>query len=137
VSNFHVHHLEDLMKAVSIPPMLNQVEFHPFLVQKELLEFDVRSGIRHEAWSPLTRGRKLDHQLITRIAKKYGKTNAQVLLRWDLQLGVVTIPKSVHRERIMENSKIFDFELTSEDMANIRSLDAGDRVGQNPDTFTF
>jgi diketogulonate reductase-like aldo/keto reductase len=137
VSNFLVHHLEDLMKSASVTPVLNQVEFHPFLVQKELLEFDARSGIRHEAWSPLTRGRRLDNPVITRVANKHGKTNAQVVLRWDLQLGVVTIPKSVHRERILENSKVFDFQLDAEDVALITGLDAGARIGPNPDTITF
>jgi len=136
VSNFLVHHLEDLLKSSSVTPVLNQVEFHPFLVQKELLDFDARAGIRHEAWSPLTRGRSLDNQVITEIARKHGKTSAQVVLRWDLQLGVVTIPKSVHRERILENSKLFDFELDAEDMARITGLDAGARIGPNPDTFT-
>jgi diketogulonate reductase-like aldo/keto reductase len=137
VSNFLVHHLEDLMTSASVTPVLNQVEFHPFLVQKELLEFDARTGIRHEAWSPLTRGRSLDHPLITEIARKHGRTNAQVLLRWDLQLGVVTIPKSVHRERILENSRVFDFELDADDMRRITGLDAGARIGPNPDTITF
>jgi diketogulonate reductase-like aldo/keto reductase len=137
VSNFLVHHLEDLMKAASVAPVLNQVEFHPFLVQQELLEFDARNGIRHEAWSPLTRGRSLEHPLIMEIARKHGRTNAQVVLRWDLQLGVVTIPKSVHRERILENSKVFDFELDADDMRRITGLDAGARIGPNPDTITF
>jgi methylglyoxal/glyoxal reductase len=137
VSNFLVHHLEDLLKSASIKPVVNQVEFHHFLVQKELLDFDARSGIRHEAWSPLTRGRSLDHAVITGIARKHGRTNAQVLLRWDLQLGVVTIPKSVHRERILENSKVFDFTLDADDMARITGLDAGSRIGPNPDTFAF
>ena len=137
VSNFLVHHLEDLLKSSSVKPVLNQVEFHPFLVQKELLDFDARSGIRHEAWSPLTRGRSLDHEVITGIGKKHGRTNAQVVPRWDLQLGVVTIPKSVHRERILENSKVFDFSLDADDMARITGLDTGSRIGPNPDTITF
>jgi methylglyoxal/glyoxal reductase len=137
VSNFLVHHLEDLMKSASVRPVLNQVEFHPFLVQKDLLDFDTRSGIRHEAWSPLTRGRSLDDTAITAIARKHGRTNAQVMLRWDLQLGVVTIPKSVHRERIEENSRVFDFSLDADDMARITGLDTGTRIGPNPDTITF
>jgi diketogulonate reductase-like aldo/keto reductase len=137
VSNFLVHHLEDLLQSASVRPVLNQVEFHPFLVQKDLLDFDSRSGIRHEAWSPLTRGRSLDHEVITGIARKHGRTNAQVVLRWDRQLGVVTIPKSVHRERIVENSKVFDFSLDADDMARITGLDSGSRIGPNPDTITF
>jgi diketogulonate reductase-like aldo/keto reductase len=137
VSNFLVHHLEELMRTSSVRPVVNQVEFHPFLVQKELLDFDARSGIRHQAWSPLTRGRRLDDTVITEIARKHGKTPAQVVLRWDLQLGVVTIPKSVHRERILENSLLFDFQLDTDDMARISGLDAGARIGPNPDTITF
>jgi methylglyoxal/glyoxal reductase len=137
VSNFLVHHLEDLMANASVPPVVNQVEFHPFLVQKELLDFDARTGIRHEAWSPLTRGRNLDHPVIAGIAQKHGKTKAQVVLRWDLQLGVVTIPKSVHRERILENSMVFDFELDADDMSRISGLDTRTRIGPNPDTIAF
>ncbi len=137
VSNFLVHHLEELMKSSSVRPVVNQVEFHPFLVQKELLDFDAKSGIRHQAWSPLTRGRRLDDPVITEIARKHGRTPAQVVLRWDLQLGVVTIPKSVHRDRILENSRLFDFQLDADDMARITGLDAGARIGPNPDTITF
>ena len=137
VSNFLVHHLEELGAASTVPPAVNQVEFHPFLQQKDLLDYDSRSGIRHEAWSPLTRGRNLEHALITAIARKHGRTNAQVLVRWDLQLGVVTIPKSVHRERILENSRVFDFQLDDDDMGRLAGLDAGSRIGADPDTFNF
>ncbi|HTO24218.1 MAG TPA: aldo/keto reductase [Spirochaetia bacterium] len=137
VSNFLVHHLEELRASSSVAPVVNQVEFHPFLVQKELLDYDARTGIRHEAWSPLTRGRRLDDPAITAISRKHGRTPAQVVLRWDLQLGVVTIPKSVHRERILENSKVFDFELDADDMARLTGLDEGARIGPNPDTITF
>jgi len=137
VSNFLVHHLEELRASSSVAPVVNQVEFHPFLVQKELLDYDARTGIRHEAWSPLTRGRRLDDPAIAAISRKHGRTPAQVVLRWDLQLGVVTIPKSVHRERILENSKLFDFELDADDMARLTGLDEGARIGPNPDTITF
>lgn len=137
VSNFLVHHLEELRRSSSVLPVINQVEFHPFLVQKDLLDYDTRVGIRHEAWSPLTRGRRLDDPVVTSIARKHGKTNAQVVLRWDLQLGVVTIPKSVHKERILENSRLFDFQLDEEDMGRLTGLDAGARIGPNPDTISF
>ena len=137
VSNFLVHHMESVMKASSIVPAVNQVEFHPFLVQKDLLEFDGRTGVRHEAWSPLTRGRNLDNPVITGIAARYRRSPAQVLLRWDLQLGVVTIPKSIHRERILENSRIFDFELEQADVEKITALDAGARIGPHPDRINF
>ncbi len=137
VSNFLVHHLEELRKASSILPAVNQVEFHPFLVQKDLLDFDSRAGIRHEAWAPLTRGRGFTNPVISSLAKKYGRTPAQIILRWDIQLGVVTIPKSVHRERIEENSKVFDFVLDEEDVAKITVLDKGERMGPHPDNITF
>jgi len=137
VSNFLVHHLEDLLAGTDVVPAVNQVEFHPFLVQKPLLEFGRARGIRHEAWSPLTRGQMLDHETIATLARKHGRSNAQVLLRWDLQLGVVTIPKSVHRERILENSRIFDFELDAEDLASLETLDSGTRIGPDPDNFDF
>ena len=137
VSNFLAHHLDGLMKASSVVPAVNQVEFHPFLLQESLLAYDNRAGIRHEAWSPLTRGRSLDNPAIGEIARKYGKSPAQIILRWDLQLGVVTIPKSVHRERILENSLIFDFSLEQADMARISALDSGTRIGPHPDNVTF
>ena len=135
VSNYMPHHLEDVFKNFDIVPAVNQVEFHPFLLQKELFDFDKTHGILHEAWSPLTRGRRLDDAAITEIAKKYGRSNAQVILRWDLQLGVATIPKSENRGRIEENSRVFDFELTEEDMEKLTSLDENVRFGPHPDTF--
>jgi len=137
VSNFLVHHLEDLLRGAAVVPAADQVEFHPFLLQRPLLEFGRAKGIRHEAWSPLTRGKMLDHQAITELARKHRRTNAQVVLRWHLQQGVVVIPKSVHRERIEENSRIFDFELPPEDMAKLDALDNGTRIGPDPDNFNF
>jgi len=137
VSNFLVHHLQDLLKAAEVVPAVNQVEFHPFLLQRPLLDFGRANGIRHEAWSPLTRGSLLAHELIAELAGKYRRTNAQILLRWDLQHEVVTIPKSVHRERIEENSRLFDFQLSVEDMARLDGLDQGKRIGPDPDNFNF
>jgi len=133
VSNFLVHHLEELAEHSGIVPAVNQVEFHPFLLQKELLDYDHEHGIRHEAWSPLTRARLWDDPVIDRIAAAHEKSRAQVLLRWDLQHGVVTIPKSVHRDRIEENSKLFDFELTDGEMAQLDALDRSERIGPDPD----
>jgi diketogulonate reductase-like aldo/keto reductase len=133
VSNFLVHHLEELAEHSGIVPAVNQVEFHPFLLQKELLDYDHAHGIRHEAWSPLTRARLWDDPVIDEIAKAHGKSRAQVLLRWDLQHGVVTIPKSVHRERIEENAKLFDFELSDDEMKKLDALDRGERIGPDPD----
>lgn len=137
VSNFLVHHMEDLLRNTSVMPAVNQVEFHPFLVQEDLVAFDERAGIRHEAWSPLVRGKGLDNTVIGEMARKHGKTPAQVILRWDLQRGVVTIPKSVHRERIAENAAIFDFSLDQEEMARVNALDADRRMGPHPDNITF
>jgi diketogulonate reductase-like aldo/keto reductase len=133
VSNFLVHHLEELAQHSGIVPAVNQVEFHPFLLQRDLLDYDHDHGIRHEAWSPLTRARLWDDPVIDRIAEAHAKSRAQVLLRWDIQHGVVTIPKSVHRERIEENSKLFDFELTEAEMAALDALDRGERIGPDPD----
>ncbi|MFW6261771.1 MAG: aldo/keto reductase [Spirochaetota bacterium] len=133
VSNFLVHHLEELAENSGIVPAVNQVEFHPFLLQKELLDYDHEHGIRHEAWSPLTRAKLWDDPVIDEIASKHGRSRAQVLLRWDLQHGVVTIPKSVHRERIEENAKLFDFELDDGDMEKLDGLDRGERIGPDPD----
>jgi len=137
VSNFKVHHLEALAKVSPVVPAVNQVEFHPFLLQPELLAHDEAKGIRHEAWSPLTRGRSLDNPVVVRIARAHGRTPAQVLLRWDLQHGVVTIPKSIHRERIAENAALFDFELAPGDMRAIDGLDTGTRIGPDPDNVNF
>jgi diketogulonate reductase-like aldo/keto reductase len=120
-----------------VVPAVNQVEFHPFLLQRELLEFGRAKGIRHEAWSPLTRGQMLSDPRISELARRHGHSNAQVLLRWDLQHEVVTIPKSVHRERIEENSRLFDFQLSQEDMAALDALDSKTRIGPDPDNFDF
>lgn len=137
VSNFHVHHLEDLLTSAHIIPMVNQVEFHPRLTQKTLLIFCKEKGIQLEAWSPLMRGRLLDEPMLNNIARKHGKTPVQVILRWDLQHEVVTIPKSVHAERIVANADIFDFTLSDEEMRQIDALNRNERSGQDPDHFHF
>jgi methylglyoxal/glyoxal reductase len=133
VSNFHIHHLKDLLEGAEIKPMVNQVEYHPHLTQKELHEFCKQEGIQLEAWSPLKRGELLSDPTINEIAQKYKKTPAQVMLRWDLQNGVVTIPKSIKEHRIIENADVFDFELTPQDMEKIDSLNKNDRIGSDPD----
>lgn len=135
VSNFQIHHLEDLLNDCEIKPAVNQVEFHPYLTQKQLLAFCKEHDIQMEAWAPLMRGKVLDEPVIQTIAAKYGKTPAQVVLRWDLQHGVITIPKSVREERIKENSEIFDFQLTAEEMKQIDSLNKNERSGPDPDVF--
>jgi len=137
VSNFQIHHLEDLMKDAAVKPMVNQVEYHPQLTQEELLRFCQANGIQMEAWSPLMQGQLLDHSVLQEIAGRYGKSVPQIILRWDLQHGVVTIPKSTKEHRIIENASLFDFELTAEDMASIDALNKNLRVGPDPDNFDF
>lgn len=137
VSNFQIHHLQDLMQDAEIKPMINQVEFHPRLTQTELRAFCKEQGIQVEAWSPLMQGQLLDHPGLKEIANRHQKSIAQVILRWDLQHGVVTIPKSTKEQRIRENADIFDFELTSEDMQLIDAMNENLRVGPDPDNFDF
>lgn len=133
VSNFTVNHLKDLMSKAEIMPMVNQVEFHPLLVQNELRKFCTENNIQQEAWSPLMRGKIFGISLLEELARKYNKTISQIVLRWDLQMGVVTIPKSITPSRITENAGIFDFELSKEDVVKIRELDKGMRTGSDPD----
>ncbi|MGR5996025.1 aldo/keto reductase [Bacillus cereus] len=137
VSNFQIHHLQDVMKDAEIKPMINQVEYHPRLTQKELQAFCKEQGIQMEAWSPLMQGQLLDNEKLQEIAEKHGKTTAQVILRWDLQNGVITIPKSTKEHRIIANADIFNFELTKEDMEKIDALNQNHRVGPDPDNFDF
>lgn len=137
VSNFQIHHLEDLMGEAEIKPMVNQVEYHPHLTQTELHAFCKKEGIQLEAWSPLKQGHLLSEPVLLEIAQKYNKSVAQVILRWDLQNGVVTIPKSIKEHRIIENSQVFDFELTIEDMERMNRLNQDSRAGSHPDTMSF
>ncbi|GEL05665.1 aldo/keto reductase [Rummeliibacillus stabekisii] len=137
MSNFQIHHLEDLMKDAEVKPMINQVECHPRLTQKDLKSFCQEHGIQLEAWSPLMQGQLLDNPELKEIANKHDKSIAQIILRWDLQNGIVTIPKSTKEHRIVENASIFDFELTAEDMEQIDSLNQDHRVGPDPDNFDF
>lgn len=137
VSNFLKHHLEDLLTSVEIKPMVNQMEFHPFLIQQELIDFCASQHIQYEAWSPLMQGKVFDVKLLQDLAKKYNKTVAQIVLRWDLQKGVITIPKSVRKEIIISNAQLFDFELLPEDVKLIDSLDKHYRTGADPDNFDF
>lgn len=137
VSNFQIHHLQDLMKDAEIKPMINQVELHPRLTQKEIRDFCKQEGIQVEAWSPLMQGQLLDNPVLKEIAERHGKSIAQVILRWDLQHGIVTIPKSTKEHRIQENADVFNFELTAEDMEKIDALNENHRVGPDPDNFDF
>jgi len=137
ISNFLIHHIEEILQSSEITPMVNQVEFHPYVVQQELLNFCKKNKIQFEAWSPLMQGQITSVKEINALAKKYNKTEAQIVLRWNLQKDVVTIPKSVHRDRIFSNSQIFDFEITEEDMRLIDGLDKNQRIGPDPDNFNF
>jgi diketogulonate reductase-like aldo/keto reductase len=136
VSNFQVHHLEDILQDSDVVPAVNQVEYHPLLTQKEVHNFCKANNIQLEAWSPLMRG-NLDNDVLKELSDKYGKTPAQIVIRWDLQNGVVTIPKSVRESRIIENANVFDFELNAEDMAKIDALNKNHRFGPDPDNFNF
>jgi len=136
VSNFQIHHLEDVLEKFPTVPAVNQVELHPRLVQAELRDFCAKHSIQVEAWSPLMQGR-LNIPVLADIAKAHGKSPAQVVIRWDLQHGIITIPKSIHENRIIENANVFDFELSAADMAAIDALDKGERLGPDPDNFDF
>ncbi|QCX01814.1 aldo/keto reductase [Aggregatimonas sangjinii] len=137
VSNFLEHHLEDLMGASEVAPMVNQMEFHPFLVQQELIDYCSTHGIQYEAWSPFMQGKLFEIDFCDPLVEKYNKTAAQLILRYNLQKGVVTIPKSVNKERIRSNADIFDFELADTDIKYLDSLDRGERTGPDPDNFDF
>jgi len=137
VSNHQIHHLNDIIEDTGVVPAVNQVEFHPLLTQRELLAYCREKGIALEAWSPLMQGNNLDHPTLTSLSQKYNKTPAQIVLRWDLQQGVVTIPKSTREERIKENADVFDFELSAEDMAAIDAMNENRRFGADPDNFNF
>lgn len=134
VSNFHIKHLERLLKECDVKPVVNQVECHPYFQQQELKAFCKQHDIRVEAWAPLMQGgAALEDAVILEIAESHGKTAAQVILRWHLQEGTIIIPKSVTPKRIEENINVFDFELSAADMERIASLDRGDRKGADPE----
>ena len=137
VSNFLQHHLEDVLKMAEVVPVVNQMEFHPRLVQQDLIDFCVEKGVQYEAWSPLMQGKVFSIPELQSLAEKYEKSLAQVVLRWNLQKGVVTIPKSVKKDRIESNANIFDFELSEDDMHEIDALDQAERIGPDPDNFDF
>ncbi|MFB1043328.1 aldo/keto reductase [Streptomyces chrestomyceticus] len=136
VSNFQPAHLERLMGETSVVPTVNQVELHPQLQQSELRAFHARHNIATEAWSPLGQGKDLlTNTTVTGLAEKYGRTPAQIVLRWHLQVGNVVIPKSVTPSRIKENIDVFGFELDDADMSALAALDSGTRLGPDPDTM--
>ncbi|MCV7279705.1 aldo/keto reductase [Mycolicibacterium flavescens] len=137
VSNFEPEHLRALVDATGIVPTVNQIELHPLLQQEELREVHAQLGIATEAWSPLGQGSLLSNETVTAVAEAHGKTPAQVLIRWHMQLGNIVIPKSVTPERIVSNFDVFDFELSEQDMASVSSLGDGTRLGPDPKNFEF
>jgi methylglyoxal/glyoxal reductase len=132
VSNYTIKHLKEMDNYTEIKPAVNQVEFHPFLFQEDLLEYCKIKNIQLEAYSPLARAEKLQDAELIQIADKYSKSTAQIMIRWSLQHDLVVIPKSVHKKRIIENADVYDFEISEEDMMKINSLDQGLRVAWDP-----
>jgi diketogulonate reductase-like aldo/keto reductase len=137
VSNFMEEHLDRIIEASGVVPAVNQIELHPRLQQPELRAYHEEHAILTEAWSPLGHGSLIDDPTVAEIASAHGRSTAQVMIRWQIQLGNVVIPKSVNPARIEENSRVFDFELSDEEMDAIAELDAGDRTGPNPRTFVM
>lgn len=137
VSNFMASHLRELARETDTAPSVNQIEYHPYLVQNEAISVGEERGTVVTAWSPLMQGKFQDEPAFAEIAEGYGKTAAQVVLRWALQRGVIIIPKSVHEHRIRENIDLFDFELSQEDMQRIDALEKGERFGPDPHNFDF
>ncbi len=137
VSNFHEHHIEDLLTIAKIVPMVDQIEIHPTLTQEPLRKFLAANKIAVEAWSPLGQGKILANPTLIEIGKKYNKTAAQVIIRWHLQSDIIVIPKSVHQDRIEQNFDVFDFALTQEDIKQIDQLNTNERLGPDPENFDF
>ncbi len=138
VCNFHVNHLQRLIDETSVAPAINQIELHPLMQQRQLHAWNATHKIQTESWSPLAQGGKgvFDQPIIRKLAEKYGKTPAQIVIRWHLDSGLVTIPKSVTATRIEENFRVWDFRLEKDELGEIAKLDNGTRLGPDPDTFT-
>ena len=135
VSNFHEAHLRKIIDETGVIPAINQIELHPWLPQAPLRDIDARLGIKTEAWSPLGSGQLIDDPVIAEVAAKHGKSAAQVMVRWSIQLGNIVLPKSITPSRIEQNIDVFDFQLDDADMAAIATLESGRRTGPNPDDF--
>jgi 2,5-diketo-D-gluconate reductase A len=135
VSNFHEAHLRKIIDETGVIPGINQIELQPWLPQTHMRDIDARLGIKTEAWSPLGSGRLIDDPIIAEVAAKHGKSPAQVMVRWSIQLGNIVLPKSVTPTRIEQNIDVFDFILDEADMAAIATLESGQRTGPNPDDF--
>ena len=136
VSNFNAEHLEALLAQVSIKPVINQVEFHPYLTQSELRRYLEVQNIHVESWSPLMNAQILEDATVKSVASEINKTPAQVIIRWNIEHGVVVIPKSVTPSRIEENFNVFDFELTKEHIERLDSLNEDKRIGPNPSEYS-
>lgn len=137
VSNFPIRHLQRIIDETGVVPVVNQVELHPLFQQKELREFHAKHGIVTESWSPLGRGNLFDNPVLKVVAKKHSRSVAQIVLRWNIDSGLIVIPKSVTPERIRENIALFDFKLDAEDIAKIAAMDCGQRLGPDPETFAL
>lgn len=136
VSNFLEHHLDALLESAEIAPMVDQLELHPQYPQRDTVNYCKEHRIIVEAWSPLMKG-QMDHPLLNEIASKYHKTPAQVLLRWSIQHGLLPLPKTMKKERMIENAQIFDFELSEEDIEALKALEVFGRTGPHPDALAF
>ena len=136
VSNFQTHHLDDVLEDATVVPAVNQIEYHPLLTQQKVQSYCAAKNIHITAWSPLMQG-NLDLPLLAELGQKYGKSPAQIVIRWDLQKGVLTIPKSVTPSRIYANADVYDFELSAEDVAALDALNQNRRFGSDPDNFNF
>lgn len=132
VSNFNPEHIEQILEDAEFVPMVNQIEFHPLLQQSKVREYCKARDITVEAWSPLMRGRLSENPLLLELAKKHGKTVSQIILRWEIQQSVVTIPKTVRIERMRENADIFNFKLSADEMKRIAGLNENVRTGPDP-----
>ena len=139
VSNFQIHHLEELARDTETVPAVNQIEVHPYFVNDEVRAYGIDHTILTEAWSPIAQGAVLGDPLVVQLAQKVGKSPAQVVLRWHVERGDIVFPKSVTPERIKENIEIFDFELSDDDIDALTDLGKGEagRIGPNPDTFDY
>ena len=139
VSNFQIHHLQELARDTTVTPAVNQIEVHPYFTNDELRAYGVEHGIATEGWSPIARGKVLGDPVVIRIAKAYGVHPAQVVLRWHIERGDIVFPKSIHPQRMKDNFEIFDFDLGDEEIEALTALDKGEagRMGPNPDTFAY
>ena len=139
VSNFGIHHLQELARETETTPAVNQIEVHPYFTNDEVRAYGMEHNIATEGWSPIARGKVLGDPVVIRIAKAYGVHPAQVVLRWHIERGDIVFPKSIHPQRMKDNFEIFDFDLGDEEIEALTALNKGEagRMGPNPDTFAY